>query len=238
MIERLDKIISSQGQYTRKDIKKLATNGSITVDGVMITKPDVKVDADRSIIKIGGRTLNIRRRIVLLLNKPKGYTSTVEGNRRHMILELVPPQLMREDLMPAGRLERDASGLMIITDDGELAHNILSPRKLVRKIYEITLDIPVTEKMAEKFADGIQISPEECKTAQLEITGEYTCRVSTWDGRYFQIKKMFEHCGAEVTELHRICIGNLFLPNNMEFGECRELTKEEVKALQENNYQC
>jgi 16S rRNA pseudouridine516 synthase len=170
----------------------------------------------------------------LLLNKPKGYTSTIEGNRHDMIMELVPPQLIRNDLMPAGRLERDASGLMILTNDGELAHNILSPRKLVRKIYEITLDIPATEKMSEKFATGIQISPEECKTAQLEITGAYTCRVSTWDGRYFQIKKMFEICGAEVTELHRICIGNLFLPNDMEFGECRELSEEDVKALQGN----
>jgi len=121
---------------------------------------------------------------------------------------------------------------MIITDDGELAHNILSPRKLVRKIYEITLDIPVTETMAEKFAKGIQISPEECKAAQLEITGEKTCRVSTWDGRYFQIKKMFEHCGAEVTELHRTCIGNLHLPEDMEFGTCQELTAQEVALLQ------
>ena len=236
MIERLDKIISSQGQYTRKDIKKLAASGSITVDGVMITKPDIKVDADKSVIKIGGRTLNIRRKMYLLLNKPKGYTSTVEGNRHDMILELVPPQLMREDLMPAGRLERDASGLMILTDDGELAHNILSPRKSVRKIYEITLDVPVTEKMAERFAEGIQISTEENKSAALEITGEKTCRVTTLDGRYFQIKRMFEVLGATVTELHRVCIGNLFLPINMEFGECRELTEEEVSALQESNY--
>ena len=236
MIERLDKIISSQGQYTRKDIKKLAANGSITVDGVMVTKPDIKVDIDKSVIKICGRTLNIRRRMVLLLNKPKGYTSTVEGNRRDMIMELVPPQLVREDLMPAGRLEREASGLMILTDDGELAHNILSPRKLVRKIYEITLDVPVTEKMAERFAEGIQISAEKNKSATLEIIGENTCRVTTLDGRYFQIKRMFEILGANVTELHRVCIGNLFLPNDMEFGECRELIEEEVSALQESNY--
>lgn len=235
-MERLDKIIAAQGQYTRKDIKKLAASGSITVDGVMVIKPDIKVDPDESVIKICGRTLNIRRRMVLLLNKPKGYTSTVEGNRRDMIMELVPPQLMREDLMPAGRLERDASGLMILTDDGELAHNILSPRKLVRKIYEIALDVPVTEKMAASFAEGIQISAEENKSATLEITGENTCRVTTLDGRYFQIKRMFEVLGANVTELHRICIGNLFLPINMEFGECRELTEEEVSALQESNY--
>ena len=233
MTERIDKIIASQGQYTRKDIKKLIANGSVTVDGERVSKPDVKVDAEKSVIKISGRTVNVRKHIYLLLNKPKGYTSTVEGNRHDMIMELVPPQLMREDLIPAGRLERDASGLMIITDDGELAHNILSPRKLVRKIYEITLDVPVTDKMAERFSEGIQISAEENKKAEIEITGEKTCRVTTLDGRYFQIKKMFEVCGATVTELHRICIGNLFLPDGMEFGKCRELTAEEVDMLQE-----
>lgn len=233
-MERLDKVIASQGIYSRNEIKKIAASGRITVNGEMVMKPDTKVDADTAVIVVNGKTLNFRKHMVLMLNKPKGYTSTIEGNRHDMIMELIPPHLLREDLMPAGRLERDASGLMIITDDGELAHNILSPRKLVRKIYEITLDIPVTETMSEKFAAGIQISPEERKTAQLEITGEYTCRVSTWDGRYFQIKKMFEHCGAEVTELHRICIGNLFLPNDMEFGECRELSEEDVKALQGN----
>ncbi len=138
----------------------------------MVTKTDIKVDAEKSVIKIGGRTVNIRTHIYLLLNKPKGYTSTVEGNRHDMIMELVPPQLMREGLIPVGRLERDVSGMMIITDDGELAHNILSPRKLVRKVYEITLDIPVTDKMAQRFADGITISTEETKQADLEITGE------------------------------------------------------------------
>lgn len=232
-MERLDKIIASQGQYTRKDIKKLASSGSVTVDGVMVTKTDIKVDAEKSVIKVNGRTVNVRTHLYLLLNKPKGYTSTIEGNRHDMIMELVPPQLMRDGLMPAGRLERDASGLMIITDDGELAHNILSPRKLVRKIYEITLDIPVTAKMAQRFADGITISTDETKRAELEITGEKTCRVTTLDGRYFQIKKMFEECGATVTELHRSCIGNLFLPDDMKSGACRELTLQEVALLQD-----
>lgn len=232
-MERLDKIIASQGQYTRSEIKKLATNGRITVNGTTISKADIKIDAENTQITVNGKVLLFKRHRYLLLNKPKGYTSIIEGNRTDTIMDLVPPALFRENLIPAGRLDRDASGLMIITDDGELAHNILSPRKCVRKVYEIILDVPVTEKMVKRFSDGIQISKEECKCAELEITGQTSCRVSTRDGRYFQIKKMFELCGAEVLDLHRICIGNLFLPSDMKSGECRELTSDEVELLQE-----
>lgn len=232
-MERLDKIIASQGQYTRKDIKKLITSGRVTVDGEKAKDCDIKVDENSAVIVVNGKVLDFRKHIYLVINKPKGYTCIVEGNHHDMILELIPPEHYREGLLPAGRLERDASGLMIVTDDGELAHNILSPKKLVRKVYEITLDVPVTQKMIEKFANGIILGSEECKTATIEIAGENTCQVTTLDGRYFQIKQMFEKCGATVMELHRSCIGNLFLPDDMEFGACKELTAEDIDLLVE-----
>ena len=148
-------------------------------------------------------------------------------------MDLVPDELFREDLFPAGRLDKDTTGLMIITNDGMLAHNILSPKKHVKKIYEVTIDIPVTEKMVKKFAEGIKLNDGECKPGKLEITGEYTCRVTISEGRYHQIKRMFGCLKAKVVELNRICIGNFELPNNLNQGECRELTENELLKLQE-----
>ena len=236
-MERLDKIIASQGKYTRKEIKKLIANGRVSVDGNTAKDFGMKINVNNSTIAVEGKILNFRRHVhvYLMLNKPKGYTSIVEGNHHDMIMELIPPELFREGLLPAGRLERDSSGLMIITDDEELAHNILSPRKLVRKIYEIELNTAITQQMVDKFANGIKIGNDEIKSATIEITGEKTCYVTTLDGRYFQIKQMFEKCDAVVTELHRICIGNLFLPEDLEIGECREMTIEEVNLLSEKN---
>ena len=233
MMERLDKIIASQGVYTRSEVKKLALSRRVLVNGAAVAKADVKADPYTDVIVVDGKMLNFRKHRYLILNKPTGYTSTIEGNRANTIMDLVPDSLYRDDLIPAGRLDRDASGLMIITNDGELAHSITSPHKQVRKIYEIMLDIPVTDAMAERFAAGIRLSRDECKRAALEITGERTCSVSTLDGRYFQIKQMFERCGAEVTALHRICIGNLFLPDELGPGLCRELTKDELALVQE-----
>lgn len=231
-MERIDKIISSQGKYTRSEIKKLAVKGKILVDGIVIKKTDMKIDKNNSKIVINGEELNFKEHLYLILNKPKGYVSATEDRRDKTVLDLVPEKLYRDSLFPAGRLDKDTTGLMIITDDGELAHNILSPKKHIKKIYEVVLDIPVTEKMVEKFANGIKLNDGECKSAILEITGEKTCKVTITEGRYHQIKRMFGCCKAKVIELNRICMGNLFLPENLELGECRELLTEELALLQ------
>lgn len=231
-MERIDKIISSQGKYTRSEIKKLAAKGQILVDGIIIKKTDMKVDKNNAKIVINGEELNIKEHLYLILNKPKGYVSATEDRKDKTVLDLVPEELYRDSLFPAGRLDKDTTGLMIITDDGELAHNILAPKKHIKKIYEVTLDIPVTEKMIEKFANGIKLNDGECKSAILEITGENTCKVTITEGRYHQIKRMFGCCKAKVIELNRICMGNLFLPVDLKLGECRELTAKELELLQ------
>lgn len=231
-MERIDKIISSQGKYTRSEIKKLAAKGQILVDGIIIKKTDMKVDKNNAKIVINGEELNIKEHLYLILNKPKGYVSATEDRKDKTVLDLVPEELYRDSLFPAGRLDKDTTGLMIITDDGELAHNILAPKKHIKKIYEVTLDIPVTEKMIEKFANGIKLNDGECKSAILEITGENTCKVTITEGRYHQIKRMFGCCKAKVIELNRICMGNLFLPVDLKPGECRELTAKELELLQ------
>ena len=168
-----------------------------------------------------------------MLNKPKGVVSATRDPAKKTVIDIIPDNLKRKSLFPCGRLDRDTTGLLIITDDGVLAHNILAPKKHVQKIYHVELDIPVTEEMARGFAEGVELNDGVCKEAGLEITGEYTAKVTLKEGRYHQIKRMFGCYGAKVVELHRLTMGNLHLPDDLAVGECRELTEEELKLLQQ-----
>lgn len=168
-----------------------------------------------------------------MLNKPKGYISATEDKSMQTVLDLVPEEYKHRNLFPAGRLDKDTTGLMIITDDGNFAHNILSPQKHVRKTYNVTIDIPVTNEMVEGFKNGVMLNDGECKTASLEITNTYTAIVTLTEGRYHQIKRMFGCFGAKVTELQRIKMGNFTLPKDLKIGECREFTEEELNKVQE-----
>lgn len=151
------------------------------------------------------------------------------------MLDLVPEKYKNRNLFPAGRLDKDTTGLMLITDDGEFSHNILSPRKHVKKEYEVTIDIPVTETMVKGFKKGVNLNDGECKSADLEITGEFTANVTITEGRYHQIKRMFGCYGAKVVELNRICMGNLKLPKDLKCGEIREATAEELIEIQKRS---
>ena len=232
-MERIDKIIASQGQYSRSDVKKLISKKQVAVNGEVVKSANVKADPLKDHITVKGVELNFKRNVYLVLNKPKGYVSATEDRDHQTVLELVPEEFSGRDIFPAGRLDRDTTGLMIITDDGALAHNILAPKKHVQKIYHVELDIPVTEEMARGFAEGVELNDGICKEAGLEITGEHSARVTLKEGRYHQIKRMFGCYGAKVVELHRLTMGNLHLPEDLAVGECRELTEEELKLLQQ-----
>ena len=232
-MERIDKIIASQGQYSRSDVKKLISKKQVAVNGEVVKSSNVKADPLTDRITVKGVELNFKRNVYLMLNKPKGYVSATEDRDHQTVLELVPEEFAGRDIFPAGRLDRDTTGLMIITDDGALAHNILAPKKHVQKIYYVELDIPVTEEMARGFAEGVELNDGVCKEAGLEIVGEYAARVTLKEGRYHQIKRMFGCYGAKVVELHRLTMGNLHLPEDLAVGQCRELTEEELKLLQQ-----
>lgn len=229
-MKRIDRIISEHTDYSRKDIKKLISKGLVFVNDKEVKHPEDKYEDDIS-ITINGIEIDIRNHVYLVLNKPKGFVSTTDLNERS-VLELVPDEYMTRDLFPAGRLDKDTTGLMIITDDGEFAHNILSPKKHVQKIYEVTLDIPVSEEMKKGFLKGVNLSDGECKSAILDITGEYTCNVTLKEGRYHQIKRMFGCYKAKVVELNRICIGDFYLPKDLKQGEIREITSQELDLIQ------
>lgn len=231
-MERIDKIIASQGLYSRSDVKYLVSRKRVAVDGKAVTTSSQKADAEKNVITIDGKPLTVKKQLYLMLHKPKGYVSATEDKKQQTVLALVPPEFKGRDLFPAGRLDKDTTGLMIITDDGVLAHNILSPRKHVQKVYGVELDIPVTEEMQKGFAAGVELNDGLCKAAKLVITGEKTAEVTLSEGRYHQIKRMFGCYGAKVVELHRIAMGDLYLPDDLAEGDCRELTEEELKKLQ------
>lgn len=234
-MQRIDKIISEQTHYTRKEIKKLISQGVVFANGEQVKKPESKYDETNVSIKINGEEIDIRKHVYLLLNKPKGYVSTTETTTQQTVLDLVPEKYKNRNLFPAGRLDKDTTGLMLITDDGEFAHNILSPRKHVKKEYEVVLDIPVTSEMVEGFKEGVSLNDGECKSAGLEITGEYSAKVTLVEGRYHQIKRMFGCYGAKVVELNRICMGNLYLPEELELGEIKAATETELQRIQERS---
>ena len=232
-MERIDKIIASQGQYSRKEVKALIAKGRIAVDGRVVSSSSEKADPLTTQISIDGKPLAFKRNLYLMLHKPKGYVSATEDRDHPTVLELVPREYRGRNLFPAGRLDRDTTGLMIITDDGVLAHNILAPKKHVPKLYHVELDIPVTEEMRLGFSEGVMLNDGVSKAADLIKTGEKTAEVTLREGRYHQIKRMFGCFGAEVVELKRLGMGRLSLPEDLAEGECREMSEEELALLQE-----
>ena len=230
-MERLDKIISNRTGISRKDAKAAISSGKVTVSGNIIRSSDFKVSENDEIF-LEGKKVSGNAHIYIVLNKPKGYVSATEDPEQKTVIELVPPELFRNGIFPSGRLDKDTTGLMIITDDGDFAHRILAPRKHVPKKYAVTIDLPVTEEMDKGFENGIELSDGICKSAKLFKTGEYTCEVTLSEGRYHQIKRMFGCFGAKVTELHRLSMGGFSLPENLLPGECRELTENELSLIE------
>lgn len=231
-MERIDKIISNQSNYSRSDVKKLVKSKKVKVNGEIVKNSDFKIDIDKDIITVNEIDLIVKQKVYLVLNKPKGYISATEDRKMATVLDIVSKDYGNRNLFPVGRLDKDTTGLMILTDDGDFAHSILSPKKDSKKIYDVTIDIPVTEEMAQGFKNGVQLIDSRCKPSILKITGEYTAEVTLTEGKYHQIKRMFGCYKAKVLELKRIQIGDFKLPSNLGEGEYRELTTDELKKVQ------
>lgn len=230
-MERIDKIIASQGTYSRSEVKKLIQQKKVKVNGETISSPNIKIDVDTAEITINNEPIKIKEHIYLMLNKPEGYVSATKDNKDKTVLDLVPEEYKNREIFPAGRLDKNTTGLMILTDDGQMAHNILAPKKHISKKYEVTVDIPVTEEMRKGFKEGIELIDGKCKTSEMTITGEHTAEVILTEGRYHQIKRMFGCYGAKVIKLHRTQMGKLELPKDLAPGKTRELTTEELEKL-------
>ncbi len=231
-LKRIDRILSEQTNYSRKEIKRLVSKGLVLVNGCVVRKSDEKYAEDNISIKINGEEVRVNKHFYLLLNKPKGYVSTTVSDNDKTVIDLVPDKYKTRTLFPAGRLDKDTTGLMLITDDGVFAHNILSPKKHIKKVYEVVIDKDVSDEMVYGFRDGVKLNDGECKSALLEKVDTNKCLVTLTEGRYHQIKRMFGCYKAKVIELKRICMGELYLPSDLGVGKVREVSDEELLKIQ------
>lgn len=231
-LKRIDRILSEQTNYSRKEIKRLVSKGLVLVNGLVVRKSDEKYAEDNISIKINGEEVRVNKHFYLLLNKPKGYVSTTVSDNDKTVIDLVPDKYKTRTLFPAGRLDKDTTGLMLITDDGVFAHNILSPKKHIKKVYEVVIDKDVSDEMVYGFRDGVKLNDGECKSALLEKIDTNKCLVTLTEGRYHQIKRMFGCYKAKVLELKRICMGELYLPCDLAVGKVREVSDEELLKIQ------
>lgn len=230
---RLDKYIAACGNESRKDVKKLIKQGLVTVDGIVCTKAELQVN-EKSIVCVSGKEIYYRQFVYLMMNKPSGYVSAVFDKKYPVVTDLVGEEYAHFNVFPAGRLDIDTEGLLILTNDGQLAHEVTSPKKNVYKRYFARVDKPMDENDIKAFKQGMEFKEFTAKPAMLEIT-ENPCEVyiEIAEGKFHQVKRMCERTGKNVIYLKRVGIGSLKLDANLKSGEVRELSDEELSLLQE-----
>lgn len=233
--QRLDKILANFGYGTRREVKQLVKDGLVMVDGVKAKDAGMQVDPENSTIDIKGQRLNYRRFIYLMMNKPAGVISATWDNRHKTVVDLLPVEYRIFNLFPAGRLDIDTEGLVLMTNDGQLAHDILSPRKHVPKRYYARIEGRVTTEDIELFDKGVTLEDGyvtlPAQLTVLKCGEESEIELVIHEGKFHQVKRMFEAVGKRVTYLKRISMGNLMLDNDLEPGACREMTEKEVNLL-------
>lgn len=232
MKERLDKFISSQTALSRRDAGKAIRGKRVTVGGEVCCAVDAKVDSDADRITLDGQALTYQKNVYYLLNKPAGVVSATEDSAERTVIDLIPPDLRRDGIFPAGRLDKDTTGLLILTDDGEYAHRMLSPKKHVDKTYVATLDREPDASIGDAFQKGITLSDGTvCQPGQAVCRGNHRAEVTIHEGKYHQVKRMFAALGYKVVALERIRIGALRLDDSLGQGEIRPLTKAEAMQV-------
>ena len=233
-MERLDKLLASQGMLSRREVKELITKGRVTIDGTVEKHPERKVTGEEQIV-VAGELLRVQRTLTLMLHKPQGVVSAARDARDKTVLELVPPEYRRKELFPAGRLDKDTEGLLLLTNEGGLAHELLSPKKHVDKEYYVRVAGRLSAADSAAFAEGLHLDDGLiCQPAELRIltAGEESeAYVILREGKFHQIKRMLAYLGKPVLYLERVRMGNLLLDPVLERGAYRLLTKEEWQAL-------
>ena len=233
---RIDKFLSNMGIATRTESSKAARQGGILVNGAVVKKADVHIDPEKDVVTYLGRKIEYRKYTYILMNKPDGVVSATEDGRDKTVIDLLPEELQKLNLFPCGRLDKHTLGLVLLTDDGDLAHRLLSPKHHVKKKYYFESKFPLTDdeiSYLEKGAtleDGYVTKPSEIELFENKKSGHITLV----EGKYHQIKRMLESVNNKITYLERITFGPLVLDENLERGEWRFLTENEIKGLEEH----
>ncbi len=233
--QRLDKIIASTGRWSRREARDLVRQGRVLVDGVPARLAEEKADPEASEITVNGEVLCYRRYTWVMLNKPAGYLSATEDGRGRTVLDLLPQDLRRQGLFPVGRLDKDTEGLLLLTNEGGLAHDLLSPRRHVDKVYYARVAGRLTEADCAAFEAGLTLPGGlVCLPAGLEVLSageESEAHVTLREGKFHQVKRMLAHLGKPVLYLERVRMGPLALDSALSRGSFRFLTENELEEL-------
>lgn len=232
--ERLDKILSSQNIGTRREADGIIRAGRVSVNGAVERRPAFRTDADTDSIALDGAPLTVKRHLYLMMNKPSGVLSASRDPSARTVVDLLPRPWRRRGIFPAGRLDKDTEGLLILTDDGNFAHRMLAPKSHVAKWYEARLASPVTDADAPAFRSGMELSDRACLPAELSVLeggAEPLVLVKIREGKYHQVKRMFRARGNRVLALRRVRIGGLELDPRLGAGRARELETREREAV-------
>lgn len=234
-IMRLDRFFSSQEILSRKQVKPLIKSGAIKVNDTFAQSCEQKINTDTDSIFLSGKQVPYKPFVYIMLNKPEGVVSSTNDKLNKTVLSLVPPKLWRSDLFPAGRLDKDTVGFVLITNDGDFAHNILSPKNHIAKRYTVRLDNPISAENISQIEQGITLadgtSCQRCAIELQEDTKTPLLAITICEGKYHQIKRMFGVVECGVTFLKRTHMGGVPLDKSLDFGECRELTNQELLQI-------
>lgn len=226
---RLDALISNSGAYSRSEIKVLVKKGRVSVNGQTVKDYSLKI-SETDTVAVDGKVLDTEKYVYIMLNKPAGYISATEGEKN--VIELVPENMFRKGLFPVGRLDKDTEGLLLITNDGDFSHALMSPNKNVVKTYRAELERNITDSDIEAFSEGIKLRDgTEFKPAILRADGEKAAIVEISEGKYHQVKLMFAATANKVTYLERLSIGGLVLDPGLKRGECLRMTSEMLEKI-------
>ena len=234
---RVDKLLSKVGVASRAELKKYCKQGLISVNGKVINNPGVQVDSESDDIRFNGEKIVYREFVYIMLNKPDGYISATFDKYDPIVLDLIDQSYLVFEPFPVGRLDKDTEGLLVITNDGQLAHRVLSPKKHVPKTYYAKIQGKVTEEDILAFEkgvildDGYETMPSQLKILKSDDMSEIELTIH--EGKFHQVKRMFESVGKKVVYLKRLSMGKLKLDESLGLGEYRELTEEEVKLIEE-----
>lgn len=233
MAIRLDKILATMGYGSRRQVKELIKSGSVTVDGEVVKDSSIHVDTDVQDLYVNGEKIEYKEYVYIMMNKPKGVISATEDEYGHeTVIDLLDEKYQGYKLSCAGRLDIDTEGLMIISNDGQLVHSIISPKKQVIKKYYCVVDYVITDRDIQEFEKGVVLADGyKCLPARLERLSDKEAFVYITEGKFHQIKRMFYARRNNVRYLKRVKIGGLELDENLEVGEYREMTREEVDRI-------
>ena len=230
-MQRLDKILSDAGVASRKELKNMIRTGRVTVNGAVVREPEAKADAGADTICVDGCPIRRQRTVILMLHKPAGVVTSTEDPRDATVMELLPPEYQNLGIAPVGRLDKETEGLLLLTNDGQLAHQLISPKHRVPKVYEADHEGQAGEEDVRAFAEGLILKDgTRCLPAKLEPLGPGRSRITVFEGKYHQVRRMMASRGMPVTYLIRVSEGPLTL-GDLVRGACRELTEQEEKAI-------